>query len=398
MLRDTAMLSIDMVEAHPSALRRKMNTQSPPTSWKLESWLVSAGRSGVPGAPLNVPLVPASNFVIGGGREYSRDDGTPTWEALEAVVGGLESGQAVAFASGMAAIAAVFDQLAAGSTVALPDDCYQGVAGLVSAGAERGRWSVRRVALDDTAGWIDAARSADLLWLESPSNPLLGVADLEAICAATRKPGAIVAVDNTFATPLNQRPLDFGATVSMQSATKFIGGHSDLLAGVATTRDERVWHALKKSRELTGATPGTLEAFLAVRGARTLALRLERAQQSAQILAERLERHPGVALTRYPGLASHPTHATARRVLKGFGSVISFDVRGTADDADRVCRQVRLIQHATSLGAVESTMERRAAIPGQGHLPPSLLRLSVGIEDVDDLWTDLGGALRATGS
>ena len=398
MLRDTAMLSIDMVEAHPSALRRKMNTQSPPTSWKLESWLVSAGRSGVPGAPLNVPLVPASNFVIGGGREYSRDDGTPTWEALEAVVGGLESGQAVAFASGMAAIAAVFDQLAAGSTVALPDDCYQGVAGLVSAGAERGRWSVRRVGLDDTAGWIDAARSADLLWLESPSNPLLGVADLEAICAATRKPGAIVAVDNTFATPLNQRPLDFGATVSMQSATKFIGGHSDLLAGVATTRDERVWHALKKSRELTGATPGTLEAFLAVRGARTLALRLERAQQSAQILAERLERHPGVALTRYPGLASHPTHATARRVLKGFGSVISFDVRGTADDADRVCRQVRLIQHATSLGAVESTMERRAAIPGQGHLPPSLLRLSVGIEDVDDLWTDLGGALRATGS
>jgi len=398
MLRDTAMLSIDTVEAHPSALRRKMNTQSPPTSWKLESWLVSAGRSGVPGAPLNVPLVPASNFVIGGGREYSRDDGTPTWEALEAVVGGLESGQAVAFASGMAAIAAVFDQLAAGSTVALPDDCYQGVAGLVSAGAERGRWSVRRVALDDTAGWIDAARSADLLWLESPSNPLLGVADLEAICAATRKPGAIVAVDNTFATPLNQRPLDFGATVSMQSATKFIGGHSDLLAGVATTRDERVWHALKKSRELTGATPGTLEVFLAVRGARTLALRLERAQQSAQILAERLERHPGVALTRYPGLASHPTHATARRVLKGFGSVISFDVRGTADDADRVCRQVRLIQHATSLGAVESTMERRAAIPGQGHLPPSLLRLSVGIEDVDDLWTDLGGALRATGS
>ena len=398
MLRDTAMLSIDMVEAHPSALRRKMNTQSPPTSWKLESWLVSAGRSGVPGAPLNVPLVPASNFVIGGGREYSRDDGTPTWEALEAVVGGLESGQAVAFASGMAAIAAVFDQLAAGSTVALPDDCYQGVAGLVSAGAERGRWSVRRVGLDDTAGWIDAARSADLLWLESPSNPLLGVADLEAICAATRKPGAIVAVDNTFATPLNQRPLDFGATVSMQSATKFIGGHSDLLAGVATTRDERVWHALKKSRELTGATPGTLEVFLAVRGARTLALRLERAQQSAQILAERLERHPGVALTRYPGLASHPTHATARRVLKGFGSVISFDVRGTADDADRVCRHVRLIQHATSLGAVESTMERRAAIPGQGHLPPSLLRLSVGIEDVDDLWTDLGGALRATGS
>jgi len=364
-----------------------------PSGLKPDSWLVTAGRPAEPGAPLNVPLVPASNFLIGGGREYARDDGTPTWEALEDVVGGLESGRAVAFASGMAAIAAIFDQLHAGAQVVLPDDCYQGVAGLVEAGAVRGRWSVRRVALHDSARWIEACRSADLVWLESPSNPLLGVADLEAICAAPRKPGALVAVDNTFATPLNQRPLDFGATVSMQSATKFIGGHSDLLAGVATTHDEALWHALKKSRELAGATPGTLECFLAVRGARTMALRLQRAQQSAMVLAERLAAHPAVEVTRYPGLASHPTHATARRVLRGFGTIISFDVRGGAVAADAVCRSVGLVRHATSLGAVESTMERRAAIPGQGHLPPSLLRLSVGIEDVDDLWHDLSGAL-----
>src|SRR6185436_1691015 len=132
-------------------------------------------------------------------------------------------------------------------------DCYQGVGSLVAAGLERGRWSVRRVPVDDTEGWIRACGTADLIWLESPSNPLLTVADLEAICAAPRKPGAIVAVDNTFATPLNQQPLDFGATVSVQSATKFIGGHSDLLAGVATTRDDAVWHALKRSRELSGA-------------------------------------------------------------------------------------------------------------------------------------------------
>ena len=176
---------------------------------------------------------------IGRGREYSRDDGTPTWEALEKVVGGLESGQAVAFASGMAAIASVFDQLPAGSVVALPDDCYQGVAGLAAAGAQRGRWSVQRVALDDTTGCIRACGQSDLVWLESPSNPLLSVADLEAICAAPRKPGAIVAVDNRFARPLNQRPLHFGATVSLQSATKFIGGHSDLLGGVATTKMRR---------------------------------------------------------------------------------------------------------------------------------------------------------------
>ncbi len=301
----------------------------------------------------------------------------------------------MAFASGMAAIAAVFDQLATGAVVALPDDCYQGVAGLAAVGTKRKRWSVRRLTVDDTQSWIRACGEADLIWLESPSNPLLVVADLEAICRAPRKPGAIVAVDNTFATPLNQQPLDFGASVSIQSATKFIGGHSDLLAGVATTRDQALWHALRMSRELTGATPGTLEAFLAVRGARTLALRLQRAQQTALMLAERLELHPLVARVRYPGLPSHPTHATAKRVLKGFGTIISFDLLEGAEIADAVCLKVRLIRHATSLGAVESTMERRAAIPGQEHLPPSLLRLSVGIEDVEDLWADLEAALRA---
>lgn len=204
-----------------------------------------------------------------------------------------------------------------------------------------------------------------------------------------------MAVDNTFATPLNQQPLAFGATVSIQSATKFIGRHSDLLAGVATTRDEDLWRALRTSRELTGATPGVLEAYLAARGARTLGLRLERAQSSAMALAERLEQHPGVALVRYPGLPSHATHAVAKRVLVGYGSIISFDVHGGAQAADDICRRTRLIHHATSLGAVESTMERQAAIPGQTHLPPSLLRLSVGIEHLEDLWADLDSSIRA---
>lgn len=367
----------------------------PKSELSPDSWLVAAGRCSQPGEPLNVSPIPASNFILGSGRAYARDDGTPTWEALEEIVGGLEVGKAVAFASGMAAIASVFDQLVTGAAVALPDDCYQGVSRLANAGERQGRWSVQRIAVEDTKSWIRRCETADLIWLESPSNPLLTVADLPAICAAPRKSHAIVAVDNTFATPLNQRPLEIGATVSIQSATKFIGGHSDLLAGVATTRDEELWLALRKSRELSGATPGALESFLAVRGVRTLSVRLERAQQNAMIFAKRLELHPGVENVRYPGLPSHPTHEVAKRVLDGFGSIISFDLKDGLVAADAVCQHVQLIRHATSLGAVESTIERRSAIPGQEHLPASLLRLSVGIEDPDDLWADLDSAIRS---
>ena len=363
--------------------------------WSTATWLVAAGRPVEPGRPLNVPPVLASNFILGAGPAYARDDGTPTWAALEELVGGLEGGRAVAFASGMAAIAAIFDQLPAGARVVIPDDCYQGVAALAAEGARRGRWRVERLAVADTAGWVQACREADLLWLESPSNPLLAVAEVDVIAAAPRKLGAILAVDNTFATPLNQRPLEWGVTVSVQSATKLIGGHSDLMAGVAVTRDKALWHALRRSRELHGATPGALEAFLAVRGARTLALRLERAQHNAAVLAARLAEHPRVSRVRYPGLPTHPGHAVARRLMRGFGTMIAFDLDGGAAEADAVCRHLRLIRHATSLGGVESTIERRAAVPGQEHLPPSLLRLSVGIEDADDLWADLEAAIAA---
>jgi len=366
----------------------------PPLS--MASWLVAAGRDHRPGAPLNVPMSPASNFVLGDARAYARDDGTPGWEAFESAMSGLEGGHAVAFASGMAGIAAVFDAVPVGGVVVLPDDCYQGVTGLARAGEQKGRWRVQTIAATETAVWVEACREADLIWVESPSNPLLVVADLDVICAAPRKPGATLAVDNTFATPLNQRPLKMGADLVVHSATKSLGGHSDLLAGVVVARDQARGQALRHTRELTGATPGTLEVFLALRGLRTLALRLERAQHTAQVLAERLVTHPAVSMVRYPGLPTHPTHAAARRQLAGYGSVISFDVRGTAVTADAVCRGVSLIQHATSLGAVESTMERRAAVPGQGHLPPTLLRLSVGIESVDDLWRDLDAALRAS--
>ncbi|MBT8060305.1 MAG: PLP-dependent transferase [Gammaproteobacteria bacterium] len=363
------------------------------SDYKPASWLVSAGRPETPGAPMNVPPSTASNFDLGGSRVYTRDSGTPGWEALEQLVGGLEGGEAVAFASGMAAAAAVFEQLETGCLVALPNDCYHGVAELARRGELVGRWRLLRLAVDDTGGWIDAAAHADLLWLESPSNPLLTVADLVGICAAPRKAGGLLAVDNTFATPLNQRPLERGADISMHSATKFIGGHSDLLAGIACTRDPGLLERLRAARAIGGAVPGSLESFLAVRGLRTLAVRLDRAQENAARLAAWLEQHPAVETVRYPGLATDAGHELARAQLDGFGSMISFDLKGGAGAADAACRRVRLIRHATSLGSVESSMERRAAVPGQGHLPPGLLRLSVGIEAADDLEADLAQAI-----
>ena len=359
-----------------------------------DSVVVAIGRERTPGAPLNVPLVPASNFVLGGEREYVRGDGTATWDALEAIIGGLEGGDAIVFSSGMAAIAAVFEQLAPGAVVALPDECYQGTVGLARDGQAKGRWTVKRIKVEDTEEWISACGHADLIWLESPSNPLLRIADVAAICAAPRKTGALLVVDNTFATPLNQRPLELGADFSVQSATKYIGGHSDLLAGIVSTRSPELLAALKETRGLTGATLGALEAFLAVRGVRTMALRLERAQQTAMLLAQRLQAHAQVTTTRYPGLAEHPGHDIARAQLGGFGTIVSFDVKGGAAAADALCANVGLIQHATSLGAVESTMERRAAVQGQEHLPPAMLRLSVGIENAEDLWEDLDQALQ----
>ncbi len=363
--------------------------------WTDETWVVAGGRPGSPGVSLNVPIVPVSNYRLGTDLSYSRNDGSPTWEAFEAVVAGLEGGDTVSFASGMAAISAVFDLLPGDAFVAIPSDCYQGVEGVAAQGEAAGRWTAERIATDDTERWLAVAPRADLMWVETPSNPLLLVADLAAIASAERRPGAVLAVDNTFATPINQRPLALGADISVQSATKFLGGHSDLLGGTASTADAELASRLRRNRSLHGATSGMLESYLALRGTRTLALRLERCQDNAGEIARRLAEHPNVDVVRYPGLPGHPGHEIASRQLAGFGSVLSFDVVGGGDAADAVCRSVRLIQHATSLGGVESTMERRSVIRGQEHLPAGLLRLSVGIEHVEDLWSDLDRALRS---
>jgi cystathionine gamma-synthase len=357
------------------------------------SWVVTAGRGLGPGDPLNVPIVPASNFVLGGDLGYARAEGTPTWHALETLIGGLEGARTLSFSSGMAAAAAVFDLLHVGASIVLPDDCYQGVVALAEDGRARGRWSLERLALPDTVGWIEAVQRADLVWLESPSNPLLNLADIATIGAAPRRPGTLLVVDNTFATPLNQRPLELGADISIMSVTKYIGGHSDLLSGALSTKDDALFDSLQRSRQLAGATPGALEAYLAVRGARTLVIRLEAAQHNAQAIAEYLAAHPSVASVRYPGLTDHPQHDLAKAQLGGFGTIVTFEV-GDAEAALALCEATRVVRHATSLGAVESTMERRAAISGQEHLPAGLIRLSVGIEAVGDLVADLDQALR----
>jgi cystathionine gamma-synthase len=362
-------------------------------SHRMQTRAVTAGRSHHVGAPLNEPLVPASNYVLRGDRAYARDDGTPTWAAFEAAVGALDDAEAVAFSSGMAAIAAVLDLLPVGAHIVWPEDCYQGVAGMIADGERLGRWTADRLPVDATDAWCEAAGTADLIWLESPSNPLLQVADLHRIGAAPRNGSAVMAADNTLAGPIGQQPLNLGVDISVQSATKHLGGHSDLLCGVVTTRQAALAARIRRHRELRGATPGALETYLATRGIRTYPLRAAAASATALDLAHRLERHERVDVVRHPGLAAHPTHDVATQNLTDYGTIISFDVAGGADAADAVCRRLRVVQHATSFGAVESTIERRAAIPGQEHLPPGLLRLSVGIEHVEDLWADLAQAL-----
>ena len=340
----------------------------------------------------------ASNFEHPTDRSYARATGTETTRALEELVGGLEGGHALAFGSGMGAAAAVFADLPVGSRIAVPDTPYHGVGMLVDQGEAQGRWSATRLDLADTDAWIDALDDHDLIWLESPSNPLMTVADLAAICGAERPAGAVVAVDSTFATPICQQPLALGADIVMHSATKFLGGHSDLLAGVLITNSDEHHERLATVRTLHGASIGAIEAFLTIRGIRTLELRMERAQHNAAILAERLQSHGSVANVRWPGLAEHPTHAAAARFMTGFGAMMSFEVLDTAEQATAFCEGARIIRNATSLGGVESTMERRAGVAGQETMPPTLIRFSVGCEDVEDLWTDLDQALANAGT
>ena len=331
-----------------------------------------------PDQPLSAPITMASTYVAGGDREYGRT-GNPTWQAFEAALGELEGGRALAFSSGLAAVSTVLGLVSNGATVVGPRVSYNGTMLQLADLESRDRIKTKLVDTEDTAGFV-AAMDDDvaLVWLESPTNPSLELADIATIAAAAHEAGASVVVDNTFATPLNQQPLSMGADIVVHSATKYLGGHSDLLMGAVVVGDDALWEVLKGRRDLLGAIPGTLEAWLATRGLRTLHVRMERAQANAAELARRLADHPGVAQVRYPG----------------FGAMVSILPTGGVPAADAVAASVRLWVHTTSLGGVESTLERRRRWSHEpSEVPDELVRLSVGIEDVEDLWADLAQAL-----
>lgn len=339
---------------------------------------VSAGRPAhTPDAPLNVPITMASTYVAGGAMEYGRYT-NPTWEAFESALGALEGGRCLTFASGLAAVDCVVDLVALGDKVVAPRHAYNGVTMQLADLVARGRVEAVLVDVTDTAAVVAACQDAAIVWLESPTNPALEVADLPVIIAAAHDAGARVVVDNTFATPILQRPLELDADLVVHSATKYLAGHSDLLMGAVLTRDDTVYDALKGRRDLVGAIPGAFEAWLALRGLRTLHLRVERAQANARELVDRLTGHPALEEVRYPG----------------FGGIVSIVLAGGAEAGDLLTRRTSLWVHATSLGGVESTFERRRRWRTEPlTIPEGLVRLSVGIEDVEDLWADLAEAL-----
>jgi cystathionine gamma-synthase len=357
--------------------------------------VVHAGRpERVPNAPVGESPVFSSTYVAGGDRGYGRF-GNDSWSALEETLGQLEGGRGLTFASGMAAVAAIVDLVPLGGRVVAPQHAYSGVLALLDQQAEAGRLQVERVNVADTEAVVQAVDGAFMLWIESPTNPAMEVADIAVTAAAGHAAGAIVVVDNTFATPLLQQPLRLGADIVMHSATKFIAGHSDVILGAVITADDDLWTAIELRRRSLGAIPGPMEAWLALRGLRTLALRLERAQSNAAFLAQRLLEHPRVSRVRYPGLPGDPGRKRAEAQMSGFGAILSIELGGDAEAAQRVCERTKLWVHATSLGGVESMLERRRRWPIEvPTIPEDLIRLAVGIEHPADLWADLEQALR----
>lgn len=357
------------------------------------------------------PIYTSSTFenaAFGEPREYVYSRGAnPTRDALERCVAELESGvRGFAYGSGMAATAAVLDLLPANSHVVVPNELYGGTFRLLedirahSAGIQ-----TTFVDFSDPANVAAACREdTALVWFESPTNPLLSVIDIAAIAKVAHDNDALAGVDNTFATPLNQRPLELGCDIVMHSTTKYIGGHSDVIGGICAVASEDLAERLAGVSAITGGIAGPFDAYLALRGIKTLALRMERHQRNALAIAERLEKHPRVQRAIYPGLRSHPQHELAKRQMDtGYGAVVSFEIDGGREQVAAFMNKLEYFAIAEGLGGVESLVghpytmshsrvpEDRKAELG---LTDNLIRLSVGIEHVDDLIADLEQALR----
>lgn len=354
---------------------------------------------------VTAPIAMSTTFARGedhallAGVDYARD-GSPAYLDAEAALARLEGGsRALLFASGMAAATAVFLSLEPGAHVVIPSAMYWGLRGWILRWAAGARAEVVVVDTSDTDALRAAVRPGvtRLVWLETPANPTWEVTDLAAAAQIARAAGATLAVDSTVATPLLTRPLELGADLVMHSASKYLNGHSDVIAGALVTRDSAsaLWQRIAVHRHDGGAILGPFEAWLLARGMRTLAVRVERQSRTALALASWLEQQPAVTRVRYPGLASHPQHEVAARQMRGgFGGMLSIHVRGGAAGALAVASRARLFVRATSLGGTESLIEHRASAEGPGSVaPPDLLRLSIGLEDEADLRADLQRAL-----
>jgi cystathionine gamma-synthase len=357
---------------------------------------------------VNAPIYASSTFAqdgvggLRGGFEYART-GNPTRAALEASLAAVEGGTfGRAFASGMAATdCALRALLRPGDHVIIPDDAYGGTFRLIDKVFTKWGIDYTPVALAD----LDAVRAAvtaatKLVWVETPTNPLLSIADIAGIAQLSSAAGAKLLVDNTFASPALQQPLALGADIVLHSTTKYIGGHSDVVGGALVTDDEELDDAFAFLQNGAGAVPGPFDAYLTMRGLKTLALRMQRHSENAALVAEFLTGHPAIATVLYPGLPSHPNHEVARRQMSGFGGMVSVRMHGGREAAQRLCARTEIFILAESLGGVESLIEHPGAMThastagSQLEVPDDLVRLSVGIEEAGDLLGDLEQALR----
>jgi cystathionine gamma-synthase len=370
---------------------------------KIETTAVHAGRriDDATGA-VTPPIQLSTTFERGPDGEYPRGfsyarEDNPNRRALEECLAALEGGkQALAFSSGMAVATAILQGLEPGDHILAPDDVYYGFRKLVGEVFAKAGLQTVYVDMANLDAVRDAVRPATrLVWVETPSNPLLKIADLRGIAAIARQAKAISICDGTFATPVLQRPLDCGIDMVTHSTTKYIGGHSDVVGGALITRfDSYLFERARKSQQFGGAAPSPFDCWLTLRGVATLPYRVRAQSENARQIAEFLRNHKVVEAVHYPGLPSHPGHAVATRQMSGFGGMLSVQVRGGRDQAMGVAARVRLFTRATSLGGPHSFIEHRASIEGSGSkTPQNLLRISAGLENAEDLIADLEQAL-----